>query len=122
MRLFSRILKKLTKEFIPFILHPYSFKIQKNGFQNMVWVNFKKSPEFEELSLRISDALGYENKRKPLPHINLVRSKNKIESSLLPLVIQKEIPLGIDHVELWESHLNPKGATYFCLESFYFKS
>lgn len=92
---------------------------KSNGYNNMLWVKFKKSQMFEELSHKVSEALRFPINRKPVPHINLVRSKHKIHGNF-PLKLP-EIEMKVTKVELWESTLNPSGATYSSLNSFTLK-
>lgn len=102
----------------PFSLEANSLLIKSGKFQNMIWVGFKESFEFEKVAVKISRSMGMDTIRKPLPHINLARSKAKIKSEHLPLYFKKPHQLEVDHLELWESKLSPEGSTYFPLESF----
>ena len=111
-----------VRGYTPFELKLKGLKIQKGKFQEMIWVSFDRSEEFETLSKNLSLKLDYKVKQKPLPHINLVRSKEKIVSANLPLNFRDNLFLKVNTVELWESHLNPKGATYSRLRSFPLKN
>jgi RNA 2',3'-cyclic 3'-phosphodiesterase len=114
----KKTIKKTVQKFPPFTLHAQSILKKSGKGQTMIWVGFKEAPSFEKLALAISESAGVAASRKPLPHINLARHKERLQSEKLPLVFNPSIELDVSYVELWESKLSPKGSTYFSLESF----
>jgi 2'-5' RNA ligase len=109
---------KVVKNFPVFELEAQKVRVQKNRFQNMLWLDFKPSLSFAELVSEISKQLNFSSGKKPLPHVNLVRTKEKIMAVNLPYEFKPTIKLHVDSIELWESHLSPKGTTYSSLGSF----
>lgn len=114
----KKTIKKTAQKFPPFILEAKSILIKSGKGQTMIWVGFKEAPSFEKLALAISESAGATASRKPLPHVNLARHKERIKSDKLPLLISPSVILDVSSIELWESKLSPKGSTYFSLESF----
>lgn len=114
-------IRKITLQTYPFTLEAECVQIKNGKVQHMVWVAFKKSPAFEKLALKVAENMGTKNMRKPVPHINLARSKTKIRSEKLPVHFPSPVKMDVNQIELWESKLSPEGSTYFPLERFTLK-
>ena len=107
----------------PFHLTFESFKtIFKDRKPVMIWAQFAESREFDQLCFRLRVAFPTEEKRKPLPHLTLARIKQLRQ---LPFDLPKTKPylpggqafsFEVNQLELWESHLDEKGATYEMIE------
>ena len=114
-------ISKGIKDFPAFHLYTKEIGTQSGKFQKMVWVKFTTSPKFAELSFKIAESLNTESTRKPLPHINLIRMKDKkysLNNLASPMILTNEI-VKVQQVELWESRLVPgKFPTYNSLHSF----
>jgi RNA 2',3'-cyclic 3'-phosphodiesterase len=102
-------ISKVIQDFPPFHLFAKKIGTQSGKFQKMVWVKFSPSPDFAELSRKITESLHLELNRNPLPHINLIRIKDKkysLNNLAAPMIFTNEI-VKVKHVELWESRLMP---------------
>ena len=114
----TKTIKNHTQQFPPFTMEVNSILLKPGKGQTMVWAGFKEAPSFEKLALAIAKSINAPVSRKPLPHINLARHKERIKSDRLPLLFNTPQRLEVTHFELWESKLSPKGSTYFSLECF----
>jgi RNA 2',3'-cyclic 3'-phosphodiesterase len=107
-----------AKQANKFILSPSNLNLKKGKFHKMIWVNFEKSDGFKNLVSLIHRELKIRETRPAVPHINLVRFKENIPREKFPLEIPEDLSWEVKSFELWESKLDPKGATYFSLSSF----
>jgi 2'-5' RNA ligase len=114
----KKTIKSITDKTPGFTLELNSFVSKSSKFQSMIWGGFSESTSFITLATQIAKSMGAEKVRKPLPHINLVRCKSKIKMKELPLRLPQTFPIEVTSIELWESKLSPKGATYSSLKSF----
>lgn len=110
-------IKAITDKTPAFTLELNSFVSKSNKFQHMIWGGLNDSTSFRVLATKIAKAMGVQKIREPLPHINMVRSKSKINIHL-PKMLCQSYPLEVTSIELWESKLSPKGSTYLPIESF----
>jgi 2'-5' RNA ligase len=110
------ILQTITKDVPCFTLELDSIVARSNRHQHMLWVNFIESPPFVHCAAIITKALGFTLSRKPLPHINLIRSKKKIQGSF-PLRLDP-LSFEVNSIEVWKSALSQNGSTYSSLASF----
>lgn len=109
-------LKITASSSIPFTLTTNSLIAKRNPHYHMLWVTFQNSFKFEKLASKTALSLNMSITRKPVPHINLTRSRKKIKGEF-PIDIEN-IDLPVNSIELWKSILHPKGATYSLLASF----
>lgn len=109
-------LKKICNDLPSFLLEVNSIIAKSNGHHHMLWVSFLDSPMFVKCATKITEGLGFTISRKPLPHINLIRSKKKIQGGF-PLELNP-ISFTVYSIELWKSELSPNGSTYSSLGSF----
>lgn len=114
-------IKMVSDNAPPFRLTATSLLMKSSGSRHMVWVGFLPSAAYENMVYEIAGHTSNEQKRKPLPHINLARSRNKIISDRLPLPLTPPHTIEVNHVELWESKLSPAGSTYLPLQGFTLK-
>jgi len=110
------VLENISKELSGFSLQLDSIISKCNRHQHMLWVSFMNSPMFVECATKITEGLGFKLTRKPLPHVNLIRSKKKIHGDF-PLKLDT-VKFEVNSIELWKSALSPKGSTYSSLGSF----
>lgn len=93
--------------------------MKRNFRKKMLWAVFEKEPSFNDLVLDLNKKFNPSfSFRKVVPHITLARLKKDPENiAMLPLELGKK-ELKVGHVELWESKLSPKGATYYSLSKY----
>jgi RNA 2',3'-cyclic 3'-phosphodiesterase len=117
-------ISKVAEAFPPFPLYTKEIGIQAGKFQKMIWVKFIPSPEFVQLSREIAGPLDIKLTRTVLPHVNLIRIKDKIFSLnnlASPVILNNEI-VRVKKIELWESRLMPgKFPVYNSLHNFILK-
>lgn len=108
-----------------------TFKLVFNGIRiifrqktpTMIWATFLKKKAFVRLSKLLSNTLELELEHEPVPHITLARIKN------LPMLppdyagYDEVDPfiVRVNRIELWESTLQPKSATYQSIGQFNLK-
>lgn len=91
-------------------------------FQNprMLWAKFQRSTEHTELAFEISKILEVKPDPKPIPHITLTRFKLNADYKSLKLAVPIENrSMIVKKVHLYESILNPAGAEYHILDTYY---
>ncbi len=90
--------------------------LNKNGKPVLLWAQFVDNPAFSALSYTLRNAFPGEETRKPLPHITLARIKQlKVLPFDLPVI--RKFSFQVNHVELWESHLQASGSVYEKIDS-----
>jgi 2'-5' RNA ligase len=79
---------------------------------SMIWARFQKHDAFTQLSERLHQALGVEDKHKdPIPHVTMARFKGKVYFDLQSdSFLISHLP--VSEIVLWRSVLSAKGATY----------
>lgn len=90
--------------------------ITKNEKPILLWAQFAENPAFSSLSYALRNALPGEETRKPLPHITLARIK-QLKTLPFDLPVIRKLSFQVNHVELWESHLQASGSVYEKLHS-----
>lgn len=109
-------LQKFDLVFTQFIFFP-----QRRPY--MVWLRAKENLLFNSLQTAIQHGFNVQQQvqKSPIPHITLARFKNpKIAKSLeLPVLEEKAVTLQVNSIVLWESILQPAGAHYKKLNTFY---
>ncbi len=110
--------KKATSEIEEFELVPEKIIFSPKHKPRMVWLTFKNSPEFMNLTRKFID-FSDKNSEKPLPHVTLVRFQQQHYPNLKPLLkedgldIKSEIkPFVVESIDIMESHLNRHGPKY----------
>ena len=109
---------KVAKETRSFKLSPDKITFA----HNMVWVTFKNSSEFMDLSKSFS-AFSSKESKPPLPHITLAKFKSfdylKVKE-LLPQngveISTGELDFCVDSVNIMQSFLTPAGSEFKLLE------
>jgi 2'-5' RNA ligase len=90
--------------------------LNKNGKPILLWAQFVDNPAFSALSYALRNAFPGEETRKPLPHITLARIK-QLKALPFDLPVISKFSFQVNHVELWESHLQASGSVYEKLHS-----
>jgi RNA 2',3'-cyclic 3'-phosphodiesterase len=91
--------------------------VRQRGSVSMIWAGFRDSSAYTALALRLREQLTVNEKRPPLPHITLARSKR----GTAPLLRADDFPdishlqFPVERFELWESTLLPQGSVYSVL-------
>jgi 2'-5' RNA ligase len=114
----NSVLEKVSNSSPHFNLKTKSIKVVK-GTSGMIWVTFDENQPYTDLAISIREKLKLNEKRKPLPHINLARLKKPIQRENLPQDPRfGEHTIPCTQIELWESELSHTGAEYKVISTF----
>jgi RNA 2',3'-cyclic 3'-phosphodiesterase len=82
----------------------------------MIWAQFEENSSYENLSLKLREAIATDEKRKPNPHATMARIKQVKE---LPFGIPKSesFSFAVDELQLLESFTHADGAQYKVIAS-----
>lgn len=115
--------EKTADETKKFELSPDKIIFKNN---RMVWLSFKQSPEFSNLSKRFNEFSH--DTREAFPHLTLIRFKEFYYPNLKKLLPENGIDLKnegksfiIESINIMESHLSPLGPKYNLLCRNYLK-
>ncbi|GAL84634.1 hypothetical protein MYP_1862 [Sporocytophaga myxococcoides] len=114
----NSVLKKVSDSFPIFSLTINNIRAVK-GSSGMIWVTFEENQFYTSLAISLREKLNLNEKRKPLPHINLARLKKPTYRE--PLSEDPKFEAHTIHftkIELWKSALTPTGAEYKVISSF----
>jgi len=111
------VLQKISDSTPIFSLKTQSIKVVK-GASGMVWVTFHENNSFSDLAIALRENLNLNEKRKPLPHINLARLKHGYPKNLTGDTKFEMNTIPFTKMELWESELTHSGPQYKVISSF----
>ncbi len=114
----NSVLENVSDSSPIFSLKTRSIKVVK-GTSGMIWITFQENHFYANLAISLREKLNLNEKRKPLPHINLARLKKPIYRENLPEDLRFETHTVLcSKMELWESKLTRIGAEYRVISSF----
>ena len=114
----NSVLKEISSSTATFSLKTQSIKVVK-GLSGMIWVTFHENNTYTDLAISLREKLNLNEKRKPLPHINLARLNKHSYPENLPIQTKFEThTISFEKIELWESKLTRTGAQYEVISSF----
>ncbi|WP_028978886.1 RNA 2',3'-cyclic phosphodiesterase [Sporocytophaga myxococcoides] len=113
----NSVLQKISESTPIFSLKTLSIKVVK-GPSGMIWVTFQENNSFTDLAIALREKLNLNEKRKPLPHINLARLKNGYIKNLHRDTKFEMHTISFEKMELWESELTHSGPKYKVISSF----
>jgi 2'-5' RNA ligase len=126
----GKIVKGIALESKSFEITPQKILFAPPNRPRMIWLDFKNSPEFAKLKLKIEDEIIKKQKegffknfrqeiREPHPHLTLARFEEKHFPNIKKFLPKEGIdltketaPFQIKSIDIMESHLLRAGADY----------
>ena len=102
-----------------FVLEFYTYSLApSNQEPRMIWVRWKKNPNFQELSKKVNSfykqlSSTHSFRKSPMPHITLARLKSGVDWKALSLQKGEALPiLKVRKLVLWETRKHEDTVSY----------
>jgi 2'-5' RNA ligase len=113
-------LKKITKNFSPFVLNFYKFGLfKRKGIPSILWAGIEENETLSNLHFEIDSILSnigfVKDSRNYRPHLTLIRFKKNIQNYNFESKLEKnisDIKFKIDGFSLFKSELKNSGSVY----------